>query len=83
MADGARDYVTKADLVRLIPVVEREMTTFDDRRKSRHMEYHLRQSETYFRTLIENTSDGIGILATDGTIRYESRFRRENAGLYC
>ncbi len=72
MADGARDYVARQDMVRLIPVVEREMTTFDDRRKSRYTEYNLRQSETYFRTLIENTSDGIGILATDGTIRYES-----------
>lgn len=32
----------------------------------------LRQSEIYFKALTENSSDGIVVLNTDGTVRYES-----------
>lgn len=38
----------------------------------RHVESDLRQSEAHFRALIENSSDIITVLDSDGTIRFES-----------
>ena len=46
--------------------------TARDVTEERLMQENLRQREEYFRSLIENASDIITVLNTDGTIRYES-----------
>lgn len=72
MSAGVRDYIKLKELVRIAPVVEREMTVLQQRRDQQRLEKSLRHSERNFRNLIENASDGIAILDLDGTIRYES-----------
>lgn len=50
-----------------------------EREKNRAVEAELRESEEKFRTVVENTLDGIMIAAPDGTILYSNR---ANAGIF-
>ena len=66
MRAGARDYLMKDNLVRLLPAIERELRYAQDR--------HLRKKKTeHFHALIENVLDLAVVLAVDGTIHYTSR----------
>jgi PAS domain S-box-containing protein len=55
MKAGARDYILKNDLKRVLPVIERELRESEARRKRKQAEYTLRQSEELFRQLVENS----------------------------
>ena len=66
------DHITKDNLARLVPTVERELREAEERRRRRQAEYLLRQREAFFRSLIENARDVILVLTSDGTIRYVS-----------
>ena len=66
MKAGARDYLMKNNLTRLVPAIERELRDARDR--------HVRREDTdHFRALLENSLDLIIVLSTDGIIQYTSR----------
>jgi PAS domain S-box-containing protein len=72
MKAGANNYVIKENIKRLAPAVlhaieERRLQL--DRKKA---EEDLVASETRFRSLIENSTDEVSIIAPDGSLLYES-----------
>ncbi len=67
---GADDYVSKRNLLRLVPSVEREIADANERRQRRRAEEALRVSEEHYRALTENTLDIVLVLAADGTLLY-------------
>lgn len=48
------------------------VTTMRDVSSGKRLEQELRQSEQYFRSLIQNSSDVISVFEQDGTIRFQS-----------
>jgi len=65
MRAGAKDYIQKRELVRILPVIEREMLEFNFRRIQKKVETDLKISETRYRRLFESAQDGILILDAD------------------
>lgn len=57
MKAGAHDYITKGNLARLVPAVERELREAGERQKRHEAERALRESEERFRQLAENVSE--------------------------
>jgi two-component system cell cycle sensor histidine kinase/response regulator CckA len=54
MKAGAHDYITKGNLARLMPAVERELREAQERRKRHDAERALRESEERYRLLFES-----------------------------
>ena len=69
---GASDYVLKDNLARLGTAVRHALEDRRLRKEKDLAEAEVRHSEAYFRALIENGTEVITILDSDGTIRYES-----------
>jgi len=67
MRAGAQDYVTKQNLARLVPAIERELREVGARRDRRLAESALRASEARFHRLVEAMP--IGLLISDSTGR--------------
>lgn len=65
MRAGAKDYVQKREILRILPVIERELLDFDLRRSQKKAEIDLKTSETRYRRLFESAQDGILILDAD------------------
>src|SRR6267154_1119645 len=75
MKAGANDYVMKNNLARLLPALQRELREAEVRRARRFAEEGLRESESRFRQLIEQASDGIFVTDKDGNfILVNSRY---------
>ena len=70
MRAGAQDYVTKQNLARLIPALERELKEADDRRRKVAAEQALRASEDRFHRLVEAMPLGLMISDANGAILY-------------
>ena len=68
MQAGAHDYLTKNNLSRLVPAIEREITESGQRRKRRAAEEALRESERKHRMLVESLTDIVFVLEPDGEI---------------
>ena len=68
MKAGAHDYLTKNNLSRLVPAIEREIAEADQRRKRRAAEEALRESERKHRLLVESLTDIVFVLEPDGEI---------------
>jgi PAS domain S-box-containing protein len=67
---GAMDYVVKNNgYLHQLPLV---LENAFNKTQIRHEQEALKKSEEYFRSLIENSSDMIHVLNTDGNIRYTS-----------
>jgi len=75
MKAGADDYVMKNNLARLVPALKRELREAEVRRARRLAEEGLRDSESRFRQLIEQASDGIFVTDKEGNfILVNSRY---------
>jgi PAS domain S-box-containing protein len=72
LKSGATDYVLKHRLSRLVPSVHRALREAEERSERQQVKEKLAKSEAKFRSLIQNSSDIITILGSDGTIQYES-----------
>ncbi|OUC12215.1 MAG: hybrid sensor histidine kinase/response regulator [Alkalinema sp. CACIAM 70d] len=59
MKAGAHDYITKGNLARLMPAVERELREAAERQKRHQAEQALRESEERFRQLAENIVESV------------------------
>jgi PAS domain S-box-containing protein len=70
MRAGAQDYVSKQNLARLIPAIEREMKEASERRNKRLAEAALLASETRFQRLVEAMPLGLLIADRTGRILY-------------
>ena len=73
MKAGARDYLMKDNLTRLIPAIERELRDA----RNRHVQ---RKGTDHFRALLENALDLIIVLTADGIIQYTSRSSEKMLG---
>ncbi len=62
MRNGAKDYITKTELSRLVPAIERELHEVKLRKEIQKIESALKRSETRYRRLFETAEDGILIL---------------------
>ncbi len=67
MRAGAQDYVTKQNLVRLVPALERELREASARRNKLAAELALKESEARFHRLVEAMP--LGLLISDSTGR--------------
>jgi PAS domain S-box-containing protein len=70
MRAGAHDYVSKQNLTRLLPAIEREMREADARRLRLNAEQALRTSEERFLRLVQAMPVGLMIVETNGIVRY-------------
>lgn len=73
MRAGAHDYVSKQNLTRLIPAIERELKEASGRRNKLAAEEALRASEARFHRLIEAMPLGLLISDASGRITYANR----------
>jgi two-component system cell cycle sensor histidine kinase/response regulator CckA len=70
--EGADDYILKSSLTRLPTSLKSVLTKHKAEQDREKAEQALRESEEHFRSLIENSSDIISVLAHDGLILYTS-----------
>jgi len=68
MKAGAHDYITKGNLARLTPAIEREIREAKSRREKRQAEKDLLKSEVRYRNLFENASDAVIVYDSKGNI---------------
>jgi diguanylate cyclase (GGDEF)-like protein/PAS domain S-box-containing protein len=81
MKEGARDYIQKREVPRLIPAIERELREAKLRREYQHAKAELEISENSYRRLFETAQDGILILNADtGQIQDVNPFLIEMLG---
>src|ERR671910_2623231 len=77
MKAGAHDYIMKDNLARLNSAIERELRDAEVRRSRREAEAALRDSETRFRLMIEQSPLSIQIFSPDGrTLRVNRAWER-------
>ena len=70
MRAGAHDYVTKQNLARLVPALERELRDAGTRRSTRAAERALMEAEARFHRLVEAMPLGLLISDAEGRITY-------------
>ena len=70
MRAGARDYVLKDNLTRLVPAITRELRGALSRHEGREAHHVLRRSESFFRTVVEHASDVIAVTDLYGRIMH-------------
>jgi two-component system cell cycle sensor histidine kinase/response regulator CckA len=68
MRAGAQDYVTKGNLGRLVPAIERELRDRAGRRERKRAEEALARSQATYRSLVEDSPFGIFQSAADGRL---------------
>jgi PAS domain S-box-containing protein len=68
MRAGAQDYVTKGNLGRLVPAIERELRDSAVRRERKRAEEALARSQATYRSLVEDSSFGISQSTLDGRL---------------
>lgn len=69
---GAHDYIQKTELIRLGPVIERELRDAELRRQQKITENELHESQELFRAIVENVGDLVAVLDTNGRRIYNS-----------
>jgi len=68
MKAGAHDYLTKNNLSRLVPALEREIEEAKNRQKRKAAEQALRDSERRHRMLVESLNDTVIVIDPDGAV---------------
>jgi two-component system, cell cycle sensor histidine kinase and response regulator CckA len=68
MKAGAHDYLTKDNLARLVPAIERELREAKQRQRHRQAQQALRESEQKFRAIFDGTLQFMGLLTTAGVL---------------
>lgn len=69
---GAQDYVQKSELMRLGPVIDREMSNAERLRRQKVIEDRLYETQELFRAIVENVGDLVAVLDTEGRRVYNS-----------
>ena len=59
MKAGAHDFVSKGNLIRLVPAINRELEEAENRRARLLAEYHLKESEERFQLAMKGATDGL------------------------
>jgi two-component system, cell cycle sensor histidine kinase and response regulator CckA len=72
MKAGATDYLLKSNLARIGPAIEAALERERAHAEKSKAESALAASERRFRSLVQNSSDLVTVLAPDGTITYAS-----------
>jgi two-component system, cell cycle sensor histidine kinase and response regulator CckA len=72
MKAGATDYLLKSNLARIGPAIEAALERERAHAEKSKAESALAASEQRFRSLVQNSSDLVTVLAPDGTITYAS-----------
>lgn len=62
MIAGASDYITKGNLRRLLPAIQRELREAEQRQARRETEAALKESQDRFRRMADNILDGLTII---------------------
>lgn len=70
MKSGAHDFMTKGSPGRLVPAIQRELREAAVRAARRRAEDSLRESELRYRSVWENSTDGVLLIDLDGIIRF-------------
>ena len=69
---GAQGYVQTSELIRLGPVIERELRDAKLTRQRKLAEDRLQESQQLFQAIVENVGDLVAVLDTDGRRIYNS-----------
>ena len=69
---GAQDYVQKRELIRLGPVIERELRDAALARERKAAQDALRENQELFQAIVENVGDLVAVLDTEGRRIYNS-----------
>jgi diguanylate cyclase (GGDEF)-like protein/PAS domain S-box-containing protein len=69
---GAQDYIRNNELVRLGPVIERELRDAEMNRLQKVTQARLHESQELFRAIVENVGDLVAVLDTNGRRVYNS-----------
>lgn len=69
---GAQDYVQKSELMRLGPVIDRELRHVEWRCRQQVTEDRLHETHALFQAIVENVGDLVAVLDTDGRRVYNS-----------
>jgi len=67
---GARDFISKSNLARLIPAIHREILSEANRRTAQLSGIHLLESEAKFRAISEAAQDGIIMMDPEGRVSF-------------
>jgi PAS domain S-box-containing protein len=70
MRAGARDFISKNNLARLISAVQREIVSGKDRRAAQLSRIHLLESEAKFKAISEAAQDGIIMMDPEGRVSF-------------
>jgi two-component system, NtrC family, sensor kinase len=70
---GARDFINKNNLTRLLPAIHREMQSEEERRTALQMEVRFQESEARFRAISEVAQDGIIMMNPEGQVSFWNR----------
>jgi hypothetical protein len=81
MKSGAHDYLTKNNLTRLVPAVERELAEAERRRETRRAQEELRESEERLALAVEATQIGTFDLYPQSGKLIWSKFAQQHFGL--
>ena len=69
---GAQDYIQKSELIRLGPVIERELREAELKHQQKVTEESLHESQQLFRAIVENIGDLVAVLDSEGRRLYNS-----------
>jgi diguanylate cyclase (GGDEF)-like protein/PAS domain S-box-containing protein len=69
---GAHDYVKKSELMRLGPIIDRELRNAEWQRRQKVTEDRLYETQELFRAIVENVGDLVAVLDTEGRRVYNS-----------
>ncbi|MHB8773404.1 MAG: PAS domain S-box protein [Syntrophales bacterium] len=81
LTGGAKDYVMKSRLNRLVPAVRRALAEAEEHRARKMAEQELRAASLYARTLIEASLDPLVTISPDGKVMDVNRATEEVTGV--